>query len=382
MTHRLCALFMLSWVWISTVKADMTPHQVASYLAGVAQGLPAEQDTQWQDYAALLREKWDLIEGARFRPLGHWQSAQLPLEEGTLFYPMGGPDVIYPNLFFPKAKTYILVGLERVGRIASETDLNDPTKRASILNGVRQGTFSLFQRSFFVTKDMSTDYAAEGVTSSLQALLIKLGKHIDSVRYVQYTPAGTVVTTPADATPNGVEIVFTSPGSAQPQTLYYFRQNLNNGHLAPFTTFMEKHAPFALMIKSASYVPHQVGFENLTQFLLKHARLVLQDDTGLPYRFLKADNTWNIRLFGQYIRPYGSEFDPYVQKDLAAAYAEDGQAKGIKIESLPFRIGYGYSKVQSNMLLASRVTPTSTTSASAPDLSAQNGDKAQPESAN
>ena len=72
----------------------------------------------------------------------------------------------------------------------------------------------------------------------------------------------------------------------------------------------------------------------------------MQDDSGIPYRYF--DNaSWNVQLYGQYQRPYGS-FRWLEQPTLRKAY-ESGNAKPLSL-----RIGYGYSKIASNLLLAKR----------------------------
>ena len=67
---------------------------------------------------------------------------------------------------------------------------------------------------------------------------------------------------------------------------------------------------------------------------------------GFPYRLFDGAQ-WKVQLYGQYTQPYGS-FHYRVQKDLRQAY----QAAVVK--PLQMRIGYGYGKAASNLLLARR----------------------------
>jgi hypothetical protein len=53
-------------------------------------------------------------------------------------------------------------------------------------------------------------------------------------------------------------------------------------------------------------------------------------------------------LYGEYVRPFGS-FRWQEQPDLRKGYLTLGP------KPLPFRIGYGYGKVQSNLLFATRL---------------------------
>jgi hypothetical protein len=73
---------------------------------------------------------------------------------------------------------------------------------------------------------------------------------------------------------------------------------------------------------------------------------ILQDDSGLPYKSFQ-DGAWKVQLYGDYQRPYGS-FRWLEQPDLRKAYAT-GNSK-----PLSMHLGYGYSRIASNLLLAKR----------------------------
>ena len=57
---------------------------------------------------------------------------------------------------------------------------------------------------------------------------------------------------------------------------------------------------------------------------------------------------WRVQLYGDYVRPYGT-FRWLEQKDLRDAYQTQ------KPRPLPFRIGYGFHAVPSNLLYATRM---------------------------
>ena len=84
----------------------------------------------------------------------------------------------------------------------------------------------------------------------------------------------------------------------------------------------------------------------LFRSILANSHAVLQDDSGIPYSFFATPH-WHVQLYGGYVRPYGS-FRWLEQPDLRKAYLASGP------KPLDFRIGYGYGKVASNLLIATR----------------------------
>lgn len=68
----------------------------------------------------------------------------------TVLYPFGGPDAIYPHLFFPNMKKLILVGSENVGVLPNL----DHKEQYSTLKNI-MGT--LFVHTFYHTKKMKAD---------------------------------------------------------------------------------------------------------------------------------------------------------------------------------------------------------------------------------
>ncbi|AIL13253.1 hypothetical protein IM40_06705 [Candidatus Paracaedimonas acanthamoebae] len=323
--------------------------QISTFLAGIPQGGPFteyEQTHEWQDFSKDFEYRWQSIQEKRLAPMRAWRDQYLGPITLPLFYPMGGPDVLNALLFFPHSAEYLIVGLERVGRKIDFEMLAMPEKRRSYFENIQNGTSSLFQRSFFITKDMSKDFFDYGVLPTLLALLKRSQAEIKSITFVKITAEGELLECPDDQA-QGVHILFFQKGHEKPQTLSYFRQNLNDYNIHQFTSFLKKKAPLATMFKSASYTPHQVGFAKLVEFVLENTTLLLQDDTGLPYRVLQQ-HQWQLKYFGIYEEPYGESFVAYKQPDLARYFIEQ---KAV-IRELPFRIGYGYGKVPSNFLIA------------------------------
>ena len=330
------------------LKQDNSSLAIARFLAGFPQeGVCAdfEKFSRWQNYRSTFNLRWIMVEKARITPMIQWREAALGKITLPVFYPMGGPDVFNVLTFFPDSPEYILVGLERIGNIVTLENLKKEEVTNRIITQLEQGMDSLFQRSFFITKDMSRDFYERGVLPTMLALIARLGYDVLDIKFVSYTPKGKIIENSDASTKQGVEITFCKPGSENIQKLYYFRKNLHNSAITPFAQFIEARGPFAVMFKSSSYTPHQVGFSHLVDLVRKCGELVLQDDSGIPYDYLKEH--WDVALYGTYTKPYGESFQAYGQPDLACMYATDSS-----IQPLNFRIGYGYGKVPSCIQIA------------------------------
>jgi hypothetical protein len=86
-------------------------------------------------------------------------------------------------------------------------------------------------------------------------------------------------------------------------------------------------------------------FSMLRQMILDDSSIVLQDDTGIPFRAF--DERWAVRLFGRYEAP-GAPYEERVQPALRAAYEQRGASP------LSFGIGYHVQPARSNLLVASK----------------------------
>ena len=147
----------------------------------------------------------------------------------------------------------------------------------------------------------------------------------------------------------GLEIDFQTAADSSFHKLYYFSVNLSNERLTedvPFQKYLANLKDTVSMLKATSYMPHHPGFSMIRKALLDNSYAILQDDTGLPFRLFTPDQ-WKVQLYGDYEKPYGS-FAYMEQADLREAYKAGGA------KALPMHVGYGYRKITSNLLLATR----------------------------
>ena len=277
-----------------------------------------------------------------------------------LFYPFSGPDSLMATTFFPHARVYVMVGLEPAGT------LPDPARLARqdlarFLARERVTMESELGRSFFVTRQMDRQFrgqVTDGLTQPILHLLVRTRHTILGLRYVRLDDAGSLVARAADYHApgiignKGIEIDFRSDADGSLHKLVYLSVNLSDSRLRDdpqFAAFVAGLKGAATFLKATSYMLHKPEFSIVRGQILSLSSAVLQDDSGVPYR-LYAPPAWRVQLFGDYVRPYGS-FRWLEQPDLRRAY------RTASPQPLAFRIGYGYGRAPSNLLLAVRIEP-------------------------
>jgi hypothetical protein len=148
----------------------------------------------------------------------------------------------------------------------------------------------------------------------------------------------------------GVRIVFRSLPEGRTQTLYYVAADISNSGLARTGGVLRWTQSFGVSnayFKAASYLMHEASFSQIRSFVLASAASILQDDSGIPFRFLR-DGGWRMFFFGTYSGTL-EIFAKYRQDDLGAAFAGPGMAV-----PLSFGTGYKWRRGESNLVLALR----------------------------
>jgi hypothetical protein len=332
----------------------------ARFLAGLppSSGSPLAaltQDPTWQQHARFFNSAFGNLDKNQFAKVRAWSNAKLTAPSPVLFYMFSGPDFLYANAFFPNASTYVMSGLEPVGPIPDLLRL----PRGAVGDGLRHIERSLgtiLTISFFKTHDMRMTLGANRISGTLPLLyvfLARAGKTIRDVTLIKLDDQGvpqpmTAPNSPGMRNPaQGVKIVFTGSDGRE-QTLYYFGTNIANDGFrsSGFAKFCDRLGTGDAFVKSASYLLHSGGFSDVRNFLLQHAVLVLQDDTGIPVSYFPPDK-WQFRPFGRYTGPI-TMFAKNYQPKLTQMFQ-----KG-RTEALDFGLGYQWRVLGSNLLLATR----------------------------
>ena len=316
-----------------------------------------QQGKEWKDYAAGLDKSWAELETKRLKFMREWTAAEFSDSRGAtkiLFYPFGGPDFLTAFVLFPEAETYILVGLEPVGKLP-EFGAAGSSRPANYLQNINAALWDFFNKSYFVTKAMSASLAGDkvdGVLPILCLFLKRTGNSITDIKRCEFLDKGDLVEVDVQARtkktfrPYGVEVDFLPEGATKPRTLLYFSADLSDGAFMPKSklALYLNSLPFeTTFIKSASYLMHYTFFSNIRGFILDKSRFILEDDTGIPYRYFKPE-IWDGRLYGDYVKPI-ELFKNVEQADLKAAYADPA-----KVRKLPFHLGYHWSTNKDSIL--------------------------------
>ena len=328
---------------LDRVSADDT----AKFLAGVSlpSGSPLASLQQTSEYAhhvsslarlsqrynrqffSLMRE-WSAVTLAAGIPMG------LPV-----YYFFSGPDAVSVMALYPDAPVYILGGLEPVGQIPSPLLVPRHEIAAGLAN-LRKSTEVILSFGHFITKDMKAELdrtAFRGVLPLIYTFIALTGGEV--LGFHEFTVGGSP----------GVKIEFRRAGGTPVQAIYYLQANVADDGLKSggLLGWAQQFGRGNVYLKAASYLLHEPYFSRMRTFLLGQGVSVLQDDSGIPFRFFR-DGGWRIQLFGVYAGTLDI-FAKYYQPDLHAAFSSPGIAA-----PLPFGTGYKWRQGESNLLLATR----------------------------
>ncbi|NDF60346.1 MAG: hypothetical protein EB100_04625, partial [Crocinitomicaceae bacterium] len=103
-------------------------------------------------------------------------------------------------------------------------------------------------------------------------------------------------------------------------------------------------------LKAASYLLHRNEFSILRNWILDNSKQIVQDDSGIPTKYINDSTKWSTKYFGAYIKPIPLFYERF-QQELFDVYNK----KQNKILSLPFGIGYKSQEGTSNMSISIKV---------------------------
>ncbi len=338
---------------------------MAKFFAGIETDSTSEigglfKTTAWKAHAKSFSSRWEGLEKKRLAPVREWVATELKdisSDTKTLFYPFGGPDFLFANTFFPSFENFVLIGLEPVGQLPDLNKLK-PAVLNAYLTSVQGSLRTLVTGGFFKTKDMASDFLPGNVNGTVPVLLIflaKTGNKVLDIEYIKMDKTGKLTYEKSDLSEkkqktryDGVMIKFTDQEAKVVKKLYFFSTNLADDGFPKkpdFQEFIRSMKPFASMAKAASYLMHMGGFNGVREFIVKESKYMLQEDSGVPVKYFKADE-WERRFYGVYTAPIPM-FAGRVQSDLQAEYRKKDQVK-----PLPFGIGYYWEQGRSNLMFA------------------------------
>jgi hypothetical protein len=350
-------------------KSDVPHASLADDTARFLAGMPGppggrfaalEETDIWKEHRRQLDDAWHTTDAQLLSGFRKFQIDELntpALQSRTVFYPFSGPDALTVTLYFPHNPVYVMVALEPAGTLPTVEQIA-MKDLPGYLAAMRETTADELGRSFFITRQMDRQFrgqVTDGLLLPILQLLVRTGHTVQGFRYVRLDEAGQIIERAKDYKAStrygnkGLEIDFQTDGDSSLHKLFYFSVNIANDRLRenkPFQLYLSHLTQTVSMLKATSYMPHQPGFSMIREALLNNSYAILQDDSGLPFKSFAPDK-WKVQLYGDYIKPYGS-FSWLEQPDLRDAY------KATTPKSLPMHVGYGYRRITSNLLLATR----------------------------
>ena len=169
---RLLLILMAALSSSNVFAQRATLDETARFLAGIPVTgplAPLTHDPAWLDHARNLDSAWFKKDYFQIRPIRAWMLANASeyyASTNSVFYMFSGPDFLYANLFYPRARTYILAGLEPVGQVPDLSRM-DPAALRTDLNALRNSMHTVLQTHYFITKDMRTDLTSANLGGTL-----------------------------------------------------------------------------------------------------------------------------------------------------------------------------------------------------------------------
>ncbi len=327
-------------------------NDATAFLAGTE--LPHHKDhplavtSTWQSHSTQMDREFGSHLERVLSPMSDWSVEEIDLHlvtGTTVRYLFSGPDILHAFHMFPSANTFVMCGLEPVGELPSLEDLTTANEGRA-LSEVRNAIGEIINFSFFRTKDMKEDLqfaTFRGTTPIMMIFLNRSGQYIKSVEFLGLNKDGTITSQGLESSgADGVKIEFGPLRMEQKKTLYYFSSDLSDGGFSKngFETWLETLPKGNAYLKAASFLMHSNWFGDVKDHLLSHSFQIVQDDSGIPFRFY--DNTWDGLLYGRYTGPIDL-FSEYFQSDLSSAYQRGS-------DPLPFGTGYKWRPGESNLM--------------------------------
>ena len=329
---------------------------VARYLAGmpVSEGSPLvslTRDPQWIAHSNAMNQSFAKMETLQLSNIRTWRATMLApviASDRVCLYLFSGPDFLYANVFFPDAPAYVLQGLETLDSIPDLLTLPIQALDGTLQN-IQISLNNALNYTYFETKDMRENFSRsqlKGVLPILFVFIARSGMQIAKVDYISLAPNGAVLDGFRSGV-RGVRMLVDDPRTGREKSLYYFTADLSNGSMSPgILRFCSNLGPTNSFLKAASYLMHEDSFSTVRNLLLGVSASIVQDDSGIPVRYLTSDR-WTLRLFGSYSGPI-ELFRKYYQTDLSQDYANNNP------KPLTFGFGYQINRRSSNLIVAVR----------------------------
>lgn len=327
---------------------DTATTNVAWFIAGMAplagSGLDSLTSTAtWREYHQMSDRAWRDFLTHQYAGVRRF-SATIPaiVDSGaTVLYPFSGPDLLYVHAMFPTAERYVMFGLEPPGAVP-DLDAVAAGDVQEVMQAAAASIEEIISCSFFRTIDMRTEMSTshlQGTLPIVMQLAVRTGNHIVDVRFFSLDADGRPVyreAPAAEATGYGtgfeLELSDADDGSTRHTVVYLCCDASDNGMAGSGKRageYLQRiDGQVVCYIKAASYLMHKSYFSNIRSLILARSALIVQDDSGIPFRFFTPD-VWMVHLYGSYTEPIDM-FKEFTQDDLVAAYSARTAELGVR----------------------------------------------------
>jgi hypothetical protein len=313
----------------------------------------------FKEHQQGMASSWAQVRG-RIQTMETWRSQEIKIpgaQKKALLYPFSGPDFLNAYTLFPDHGRYVFFSLERPGALPDLESVT-PVQFTKLLQDVRSAFHDIFERNYFITSYMSKQFTSpwiRGTVPVMATMMALMNRRIVRIEPLDLFPELTQTYDLPDAQRprvlmRAVRVEFANPSAPGTQQLYYVSLDATDKALEFYPEFLNwagQHKSSTVLIKSASYLLHDQQFSKTRDMLLDAADVVVQDDTGIPYRLINQ-TPWHVKLYGRYNRPIRPMRYGY-QKDLEAAYSLQQEQV-----PLPFPFGYHWRGHKSGLIFAHR----------------------------
>ena len=319
--------------------------------------IPNNLKAQWTQYTNKMNSTYSDVNSKK-EIMSVWRDKNISVSQGTLFYPFSGPDFLHANVFFPNYDTIVMIGLEPTG--SADVKLSQYTD-PQVFSDITRSLSAILNHSFFLTKAMAVDFTNTKLNGTLPVFMhffSRTGYSIYSVEDVFLKSNSEIVNMKENKSVEGLYkgVCYQVIKDNKLKLIYYFSMNLMDGNYNN-NNGLKDHPEIGLMmdllnikttyLKAASYLLHNDSFSILRNLILKYTDQLVQDDSGLPIKYLINNKSWNTTFYGYYTNPI-SLFDVRYQQDLYNCYHNPSVPAG----ELPFGIGYKSIAGTSNMSIS------------------------------
>lgn len=316
-----------------------------------------QEASYYAKHTAFTQKVWQHLTDSTFNKIEAFNEGKNIIEAtdtNTCFYPFGGPDLLFANVFYPHARNYILMGLERSGNVP------DVTKKTGkeielLLEHLNQSMQYLNKSGYFVTSHMSRDFSKSMFNGTVHTLLYfaaNRGFMVKGLKYGGLDSKGKFIAGNSKAYYKGYCLTLTDT-LGNDKNVYYFSADIADYKIkatAYFVPFVKSFGKTTCLLKSASYIPAHKNFSIVRNLILDNSTKIIQDDTGIPYKTLNDATKWDFTFWGTYSSTI-KDLEWGFQPDMKEAVKKSPNGK-----KLPFRISYNGNYGEGILMMATRKT--------------------------